>query len=79
MNLTSYYIIMSSILFTKARFAFLSELFVILQYRAVAVANPSIVPMISEFFISLPPDSIVCTYALRMRGKICQPHFNSIR
>lgn len=67
---------MSSILFTKARFAFLSELFVILQYRAVAVANPSTAPMISEFFISLPPDSIVCIYALRMRGKICQPHIN---
>ena len=55
---------MSSILFTKARFAFFSELFDILQYSAVAVTIPSIVPMINEFFICLPPDFIVCTYAL---------------
>ncbi len=54
---------MSSILFTKARFAFFSELFDILQYSAVAVTIPSIVPMINEFFICLPPDFIVCTYA----------------
>ena len=65
---------MSSILFTTARSAFLTDLFVILQQRAVAVANPSIVPMISEFFILLPPDSIVCIYAVCMRGKICQPY-----
>ena len=63
---------MSSILFTKARFAFLSELFDILQYSAVAVTNPSIVPITSEFFISLPPDFIVCNYSFDMHGKICQ-------
>lgn len=63
---------MSSILFTKARFAFFSELFDILQYSAVAVTIPSIVPMINEFFICLPPNSIVCTYALLMYGKLWQ-------
>ena len=42
---------MSSILFTKARFAFLSEWFDELQYKAVAVTIPSIAPIISECFI----------------------------
>lgn len=64
---------MSSILLTKARFAFLSELFDILQYSAVAVTNPSIVPITSEFFISLPPDFIVCKLSPLMSGKNC--HF----
>ena len=45
------YKMMSSILFTKARFAFLTELFDILQYIAVAVTIPSIVPIIKVFFI----------------------------
>lgn len=68
MNKTDYYMIMSSILFIKARFAFLSELFDILQYNAVAETNPSKVPIISEFFISLPPDIIVCDVQIGIRG-----------
>lgn len=48
----------------KGTFCFFSELFDILQYSVVAVTIPSIVPMINEFFICLPPDFIVCTYAL---------------
>ena len=42
---------MSSILFTSARFAFLSELFDVLQYKAVAVTIPSIAPIQIECFI----------------------------
>ncbi len=68
MNKTDYYMIMSSILFIKARFAFLSELFDILQYNAVAETNPSKVPIISEFFISLPPDIIVRDVQICIRG-----------
>ena len=48
------YINTSSILFTRARFAFLMEWFEVLQYKAVAVTIPSIAPKISEFFICLP-------------------------
>ena len=61
---------MSSILFTKARFAFFSELFDILQYSAVAVTIPSIVPMTNVFFIFLPPDFIVCAMSRKMYGNI---------
>ena len=69
---------MSSILFIKARFAFLSELFDILQYSAVAVTNPSIVPITSEFFISLPPVIIVCNLLCFMNGKIWYMRFQNI-
>lgn len=61
---------MSSILFTKERFAFFSELFDILQYSAVAVTIPSIVPMINVFFIFLPPDIIVCVLKRKMYGNM---------
>ena len=71
MNRTKFsYIMMSSILFTKARFAFFSELFDILQYSAVAVTIPSMVPMINVFFIFLPPDFIVCATSRKMYGNM---------
>jgi len=61
---------MSSILFTKARFAFLSELFDIPQYSAVAVTIPSIVPIIKVFFIL---DLLFLLFALCVR--VCMANF----